>query len=69
MPVLFRRSGWPVLKNIGWNLGLLVLGSLLCGVAINGVLIPHRFVSGGVTGVALVIHYTTKHHRSLGKLP
>ena len=57
MPVLFRRSGWPVLKNIGWNLALLVLGSLLCGVAINGILIPHRFVSGGVTGLALVIHY------------
>ncbi len=57
MPVLFRWSGWPVLKNVGWNLGLLVLGSLLCGVAINGILIPHRFVSGGVTGLALVIHY------------
>ncbi len=57
MPVLFRRSGWPVLRNIGGNLALLVLGSLLCGVAINGILIPHRFVSGGVTGVALVIHY------------
>ena len=57
MPVLFRRSGWPVLKNIGWNLALLVLGSLLCGVSINGILIPHRFVSGGVTGLALVIHY------------
>ncbi len=57
MPVLFRQSGWPVLKNIGWNLALLVLGSLLCGVSINGILIPHRFVSGGVTGLALVIHY------------
>ncbi len=56
-PVLFRRSGWPVLKNIGWNLVLLVLGSVLCGVAINGILIPHRFVSGGVTGLALVLHY------------
>ena len=56
-PVLFRRSDWPGLKNIGWNLGLLVLGSLLCGVAINGILIPHRFVSGGVTGLALVLHY------------
>jgi uncharacterized membrane-anchored protein YitT (DUF2179 family) len=49
--------GWPVLKEIGWNLGLLAAGSLLCGVAINGILIPHRFVSGGVTGLALVIHY------------
>ena len=57
MPVLFRWSGWPVLKEIGWNLGLLVLGSLLCSVAINGILIPRGFVSGGVTGLALIIHY------------
>ncbi len=57
MPVLFRWRGWPVLKNIGWNLVLLVLGSLLCGVGVNGILIPHGFVSGGVTGLALVFHY------------
>ena len=57
MPVLFRWGGWPVLKNIGWNLVLLVLGSLLCGVGVNGILIPHGFVSGGVTGLALVFHH------------
>jgi uncharacterized membrane-anchored protein YitT (DUF2179 family) len=57
MPVFVRWGGWPILQEIGRNLGLLVLGSILCAVAINGVLIPHRFVSGGVTGLALVIHY------------
>ncbi|MBA4422043.1 MAG: YitT family protein [Syntrophus sp. (in: bacteria)] len=57
MSVFFRWSGWQILKNVGWNLGLLILGSLLCALAINGVLIPHRFVSGGFTGLALVIHY------------
>jgi uncharacterized membrane-anchored protein YitT (DUF2179 family) len=57
MPGFFRWSGWPILKNIGWNMGLLSLGSLLCASAINGILIPHRFVSGGVTGLALLIHY------------
>jgi uncharacterized membrane-anchored protein YitT (DUF2179 family) len=46
-----------MIKSVGWNLLLLTLGSLLCAVAINGILIPHRFVSGGVTGVALIIHY------------
>jgi len=30
---------------------------VLVAVAINGILIPHQFVSGGFTGVALVIHY------------
>jgi uncharacterized membrane-anchored protein YitT (DUF2179 family) len=50
-------SGWQVLKTAGWNVGLLLVGSLLCAVAINGILIPHRFVSGGVTGLSLVVHY------------
>lgn len=57
MPGFFRWSGWPILMNIGRNMGLLILGSFLCALAINGILVPHRFVSGGVTGLALVIHY------------
>ena len=32
-------------------------GSVLIGVGINGILIPHRFVSGGVTGLSLLLHY------------
>ena len=45
------------LKQVLWNLCLICLGSVLVAVAINGILIPHQFVSGGFTGVALVIHY------------
>jgi len=45
------------LKQILWNLFLIFLGSILVAVAINGILVPHRFVSGGFTGIALVIHY------------
>ena len=52
-------GGWPVLKDIGWNLVLLCAGSALTAAGINGILIPHRFVSGGVTGLALVLHYLT----------
>ena len=57
MSFLSRWSGWPVLKSVAWNLGLLVAGSLLCALGVNGILIPHRFVSGGLTGLALLIHY------------
>jgi uncharacterized membrane-anchored protein YitT (DUF2179 family) len=49
--------GWPVLKDIGRNLILLCVGSVVVAAGINGLLIPHRFVSGGVTGFALVLHY------------
>ncbi len=44
-------------KTAGWNIFLITVGSLLCAVSINGILIPHKFVSGGVVGVSIVIHY------------
>ncbi|MCX5824178.1 MAG: YitT family protein [Deltaproteobacteria bacterium] len=52
-----RWGGWPVLKDVGWNLFLLCAGSVVTAVGVNGLLIPHRFVSGGVTGLALLLHY------------
>jgi len=33
------------------------LGSALCAVAINGILIPQQFYGAGFSGVSLVIHY------------
>ena len=50
-------GGWSVLKEIGGSLFLLCAGSVVTAVGINGLLIPHRFVSGGVTGLALLLHY------------
>jgi uncharacterized membrane-anchored protein YitT (DUF2179 family) len=32
-------------------------GSILCGISINGILIPRGFVSGGVVGFSILIHY------------
>ena len=55
-----RRCGrfiFGPLKQVLWNLCLICMGSVLVAVAINGILIPHEFVSGGFAGVALVIHY------------
>jgi uncharacterized membrane-anchored protein YitT (DUF2179 family) len=45
------------LPQILWNLALIALGSALCAVALNGILIPRQFLSGGFTGLALIIHY------------
>jgi len=44
-------------RQVLWNLTLISLGSVLCGVAINGILLPQQFYSAGFTGVALIIHY------------
>ncbi len=43
--------------QILWNLGLISVGSVLCALAVNGILVPKQFLSGGFTGLALLIHY------------
>lgn len=57
MPSWFENISVKVLWRVIWNLGLMALGSVLCAVSINGILIPHQFLSAGFTGVSLVIHY------------
>jgi uncharacterized membrane-anchored protein YitT (DUF2179 family) len=54
---VLRSSTVKNLKQILWNLVLITAGSCICAIAVNGILIPRGFVSGGVTGLALVIHY------------
>ena len=54
----FRRSAaGKNLMQVLWNLVLITAGSCICAFAVNGILIPRGFVSGGVTGLALVFHY------------
>ncbi len=43
--------------NILYQLGLLTVGSVLCALAVRGFVMPHGFVSRGLTGFALVICY------------
>jgi uncharacterized membrane-anchored protein YitT (DUF2179 family) len=44
-------------KKVLRNLGLIALGSTLCAFGIKGILVPGQFLSGGFTGVAIIIHY------------
>lgn len=46
-----------VIRDISWNLLLITIGSMIAAVGVNGILLPHQFVSGGITGVALALHY------------
>lgn len=39
------------------NLLLLTLGSVLCAIAINGILIPNGFLCSGLAGLVLILHY------------
>lgn len=44
------------LQQVIRDVGLLCLGGVLCAIGINSVLIPHNFVTGGVTGIALIVY-------------
>ncbi len=44
-------------REIFLNIMMILIGSIICAVSVNGILIPSKFMSGGFTGVALVIHY------------
>lgn len=44
-------------KNIWIPCLSIILGALIWAVSINGILIQHRLLSGGVSGLALVIYY------------
>lgn len=47
-------------KTIGtivFNLLLIFVGSVLCALAVKGILIPKQFLAGGLTGLSLLIHY------------
>lgn len=45
------------LRRPAASLALLVAGSLLAAVAVNGILLPRGFLSGGFTGLSLLVHY------------
>ena len=46
--------------NIPWNLFVITIGSLLLAIGINSIVIPHGLVTGGFSGVGLLLYYYTK---------
>jgi len=46
-----------ITRQVVWNLLLISLGSVLCAVAVNSIIIPQKFFGAGFTGLALEIHY------------
>lgn len=43
----------------------LVIGSILLGIGINGFLVPHQLLDGGIIGIALILHYYFDFHAGL----
>jgi uncharacterized membrane-anchored protein YitT (DUF2179 family) len=44
-------------KSAVSSIGLIVAGSIIYIIGMKGILVPHGFLSGGVVGLAMLIHY------------
>jgi uncharacterized membrane-anchored protein YitT (DUF2179 family) len=47
-------------KDVWVTFPSVLAGGFIWSLAINGILIHHQFMSGGVSGIALVIHYLSR---------
>jgi uncharacterized membrane-anchored protein YitT (DUF2179 family) len=46
--------------TIPWNLFLIFTGALVFAVGVKAVALPHEFISGGMSGLSLLVYYGTK---------
>ena len=46
-----------LIYSIGWNLILIAVGGVILSVGIKSVAIPNGFISGGFSGLSLLIYY------------
>ncbi|MDY3983782.1 MAG: YitT family protein [Veillonellaceae bacterium] len=55
---------WEKYMGVTWKQAanvflMIIIGSLLFGVGINGFILPHKLVSSGMSGVAIILYYLT----------
>ena len=43
--------------KVAWNLGLITIGAIILSIGIKAIAIPHGFISGGFSGLSLLVYY------------
>ncbi len=52
-------SSWKSKFSIPYNLFLLTVGAAILGIGIKAIALPHGLISGGLSGLSLLIYYWT----------
>jgi len=52
-----KATTFAAVRQVLWNLLLIAAGSVVCSIAVNGILIRQGFFGAGFTGVSLLLHY------------
>ena len=45
------------IKEVFFRVGSIIIGSFMSSIALNAFIIPHKLLSGGVSGISLIIQY------------
>ncbi|WP_425802059.1 YitT family protein [Desulfitobacterium sp. Sab5] len=53
LKLIWSRSSWLMAKRI---LGIFI-GAIIVALSINSLIIPNKIADGGVTGIAIILHY------------
>ncbi len=46
--------------SVAWNLFLITFGSLIVGIGLKAIVIPHGMITGGFSGAGILIYYYTR---------
>ena len=49
-----------VISSVLWNLLLISAGSLVYGIGLKSIAIPHGFITGGISGLSLLFYYISR---------
>lgn len=49
-----------VVSSVLWNLLLISAGSLVYGIGLKSIAIPHGFITGGISGLTLLLYYISR---------
>ena len=47
------------ISSVLWNLLLISAGSVVFGIGLKSIAIPHGFITGGISGLTLLFYYVS----------
>ncbi len=54
-----KRMYHRFISSVLWNLFLISAGSIVFGIGLKSIAIPHGFITGGISGLTLLIYYVS----------
>ncbi len=48
-----------LISSVAWNLSLITVGALFFGIGLKAIAVQHELITGGISGVCLLIYYFT----------